>query len=326
MAPQKRSSSSTKAASPLAPKPSSPEPKSTTTTTTVTSASTSLPLSQVFPLLPLQAGAIVFSLVQAAQISSSPTTKVTTPNQVIQSLIQDPTNFLIVSVAGVGLVQVWFGTWLRLRKIAFENNGTGTGTGSKERKGFLNTFKELQRDAMKGRMPVRRNKDDTRSEVKRKPIDFSYLGPAALVTLAASVIVHVVAVLLGAPLIKNAQDTYLLSLLVSILAVTPMATVLDPPNEDQYTWIRLLSSFTWNNNLELALLFPALGTFAGCWLGAVPIPLDWDRPWQKWPTTCVLGALAGHAIGTGLGVVVRLWKAMVVVVGDEVSFDEKKSS
>ena len=24
----------------------------------------------------------------------------------------------------------------------------------------------------------------------------------------------------------------------------------------------------------------AIGTFIGAWLGAVPIPLDWDREWQ----------------------------------------------
>lgn len=24
----------------------------------------------------------------------------------------------------------------------------------------------------------------------------------------------------------------------------------------------------------------AIGTFIGAWLGAVPIPLDWDRDWQ----------------------------------------------
>lgn len=34
------------------------------------------------------------------------------------------------------------------------------------------------------------------------------------------------------------------------------------------------------NDVELALLVPAIGTLVGCWLGAVPIPLDWDRPWQ----------------------------------------------
>ena len=33
----------------------------------------------------------------------------------------------------------------------------------------------------------------------------------------------------------------------------------------------------------------AFGAVSGAWLGAIPIPLDWDRPWQIWPLTCVLG-------------------------------------
>ncbi len=34
----------------------------------------------------------------------------------------------------------------------------------------------------------------------------------------------------------------------------------------------------------------------GAWLGAVPIPLDWDREWQKWPVTIVTGAYMGWAM------------------------------
>lgn len=41
----------------------------------------------------------------------------------------------------------------------------------------------------------------------------------------------------------------------------------------------------------------SIGTIIGAWLGAVPIPLDWDREWQKWPVTVLLGAVGGWAIG-----------------------------
>ncbi|KNZ61774.1 hypothetical protein VP01_135g10 [Puccinia sorghi] len=47
----------------------------------------------------------------------------------------------------------------------------------------------------------------------------------------------------------------------------------------------------------IALLFPACGAALGAWLGAIPIPLDWDRPWQAWPITCLLAASTGNAIG-----------------------------
>ncbi|PKX97996.1 PIG-F family protein [Aspergillus novofumigatus IBT 16806] len=42
----------------------------------------------------------------------------------------------------------------------------------------------------------------------------------------------------------------------------------------------------------------ALGTALGAWFGAVPIPLDWDRPWQAFPITILTGAYIGFAVGS----------------------------
>ena len=44
-----------------------------------------------------------------------------------------------------------------------------------------------------------------------------------------------------------------------------------------------------------------VGTVLGAWLGAVPIPLDWDREWQKWPVTIVTGMYAGAVLGEMAG-------------------------
>jgi len=62
-------------------------------------------------------------------------------------------------------------------------------------------------------------------------------------------------------------------------------------------WRRIFSAFQPNEPLEVVLLFPACGAAFGAWLGAIPIPLDWDRPWQAWPITCLLATSAGNAIG-----------------------------
>lgn len=45
----------------------------------------------------------------------------------------------------------------------------------------------------------------------------------------------------------------------------------------------------------------AVCCFLGAWLGAVPIPLDWDREWQKWPVTVVTGAYVGCVVGKMVG-------------------------
>lgn len=44
-----------------------------------------------------------------------------------------------------------------------------------------------------------------------------------------------------------------------------------------------------------------LGACAGAWVGAVPIPLDWDREWQKWPVTVLVGCYGGAVVGKVVG-------------------------
>ena len=34
------------------------------------------------------------------------------------------------------------------------------------------------------------------------------------------------------------------------------------------------------NAYERAVVYPSVGSIVGAWLGAIPIALDWDRPWQ----------------------------------------------
>lgn len=53
-----------------------------------------------------------------------------------------------------------------------------------------------------------------------------------------------------------------------------------------------------------------MGTMIGAWSGAVPIPLDWDRAWQAWPVTVVVGAYLGWAGGREVGkCVAGRWRA-----------------
>jgi len=46
--------------------------------------------------------------------------------------------------------------------------------------------------------------------------------------------------------------------------------------------------------LDAALYLNSLLSLGGAWAGAAPIPLDWDTPWQVWPVSCCLAAMAGH--------------------------------
>ncbi|WVR08696.1 hypothetical protein IAU60_005754 [Kwoniella sp. DSM 27419] len=49
--------------------------------------------------------------------------------------------------------------------------------------------------------------------------------------------------------------------------------------------------------LERALVYPVIGTLIGATVGVLPIPLDWDRPWQSYPLTISFASILGFVIG-----------------------------
>jgi phosphatidylinositol glycan class F len=53
----------------------------------------------------------------------------------------------------------------------------------------------------------------------------------------------------------------------------------------------------------------AWGAALGAWMGAMPIPLDWGRAWQRWPITVVYGMCVGCVVGawTGFAWAVAKW-------------------
>lgn len=51
------------------------------------------------------------------------------------------------------------------------------------------------------------------------------------------------------------------------------------------------------DRVEQALVFPAVLAAAGAWVGALPLVLDWDSPWQQYPVPVAVGAVAGRALG-----------------------------
>ncbi len=97
------------------------------------------------------------------------------------------------------------------------------------------------------------------------------------------------------------QETAAFSVLLTSLAVLPSVLIYGPESG-------ALSRIFLDSDLDplASLLFQnALGAVVGAWTGAIPIPLDWDRPWQAWPITCCLGALMGHTVSS-------VWSLMII--------------
>ncbi|KAI4194493.1 MAG: hypothetical protein LQ350_007744 [Teloschistes chrysophthalmus] len=118
--------------------------------------------------------------------------------------------------------------------------------------------------------------------------------PALLSTLLtlvlATPLLMALIICFGASITTHLAHTSLLATHMALLAFLPLFYVY---GVDGKMWREILSaSLPWDG-----VWGGTVGTMVGAWCGAVPIPLDWDREWQKWPVTIITGAYIGWAVG-----------------------------
>ena len=126
-------------------------------------------------------------------------------------------------------------------------------------------------------------------------------------------LIHTFIIFYGAPLTTRASETLLSASHIALLSTFPLSASVTLSHENIARVLKLqyYSEFdilTWT-------YWGAVGTLVGAWLGAAPIPLDWDRDWQvipssnlltqKWPITVVVGAYLGHALGLVLSAILN---------------------
>lgn len=103
-------------------------------------------------------------------------------------------------------------------------------------------------------------------------------------------VVYILFVLFGAPFLNSTTSTVLCAVHFILIGVFPVSYTRGM-DRDTIVAVAGLSA-------PLDEPFGALvGAAFGAWLGAIPIPLDWDRDWQRWPVTIVIGMYAGSCIG-----------------------------
>ena len=127
---------------------------------------------------------------------------------------------------------------------------------------------------------------------------YKKLAGGAALLLASWAVAAYVCVCFGAPFFSAHAETGSFSALLTILVVLP-AVLVYGPDHDALQSVYLESGLAETDPLAHLLFQNAFGAVVGAWFGAFPIPLDWDRPWQAWPITCCLGALAGHFVSSG---------------------------
>ncbi|OCF78926.1 hypothetical protein I204_00870 [Kwoniella mangroviensis CBS 8886] len=164
------------------------------------------------------------------------------------------------------------------------------------------------------------NEEAINERTSRNKRMLNRIGECAASTLVASLVLYVLIISLGAPIDSHHLHTFLLSLHISILTVWPTVHALGVPSiydsgtYARFRMTRLFCEFRPETPLERALVYPVIGTLSGAWCGAIPIPLDWDRPWQNYPLTPTVGSILGFIVG---GFVSWLHSALIDTV-DEV--------
>lgn len=148
----------------------------------------------------------------------------------------------------------------------------------------------------------------------------SKLTPALLslilTFLLATPVLAVLLVLFGAPLTTHNAHTVLCAAHMAVLSSTALIYVY---GVDGATWREV-----WGIARPAdAVWGAALGSCLGAWLGAVPIPLDWDRPWQAFPITIVTGAYIGYALGSLLGRSSLLYGKRIEFEPEELGVEKK---
>ncbi|XP_051183485.1 uncharacterized protein [Lolium perenne] len=145
------------------------------------------------------------------------------------------------------------------------------------------------------------------SLLRRDPKRCSFLKAAArgLLGLPVGALLNAFgAVVLGAPVgIKFWTATIYWSLLMSLFTFVPAACVFGASKLDWQNVLSYSTYFTSSDVGNYMISAPCHGAVIGAWLGAWPMPLDWERPWQEWPICVTYGAIAGHLIGMVLSLV-----------------------
>lgn len=114
--------------------------------------------------------------------------------------------------------------------------------------------------------------------------------------LASSLFIYFIAFTFGAYLIENIQETLLFSAIMSSICFMPSFILVKHQSPIQLI-DRLLFKQKFESHLEKMLVNLAYGAIIGSWLGALVIPLDWDRWWQEWPISSLIGAALGSFFG-----------------------------
>ncbi|XP_041353060.1 phosphatidylinositol-glycan biosynthesis class F protein-like [Gigantopelta aegis] len=131
-----------------------------------------------------------------------------------------------------------------------------------------------------------------------------------LLLIGSTLFFHALAILYGAPLTESVAETFHFSLMLSATSILPPCVFL---GLNLNSWVRVYAHNSAELGPELVVYSTTICSIIGAWLGAFPIPLDWDRPWQIWPVSCLLGTLFAYDFGMILSAILLYYRYHVTL-------------
>uniref|UniRef100_D3TKM0 Ethanolamine-P-transferase GPI11/PIG-F n=1 Tax=Glossina morsitans morsitans TaxID=37546 RepID=D3TKM0_GLOMM len=146
------------------------------------------------------------------------------------------------------------------------------------------------------------HQDNTLLTQKQKQKKAAYFTPRELagglmLQFLCTLLFGFVCIILGAPVLQNYEETFILAMLLTLFSVSPIVFLLGAEGALQVCFCEKPDYLTKNEETAVELFkYNALGGMLGAWAGSVVAPLDWDREWQVYPVPNVVGALLGSAL------------------------------
>lgn len=81
-------------------------------------------------------------------------------------------------------------------------------------------------------------------------------------------------------------------------------------------WIKVFLQHSPTTTSEIYAYAQAVCALSGAWIGAIVLPLDWDRDWQAWPISCVIATYVGHSVGV---LAAFVWSSVKLIFGKKKS-------
>lgn len=132
------------------------------------------------------------------------------------------------------------------------------------------------------------------NQIKPKANPILWVFQFIVSTVLAVGVSYLFSILFGAPLTTKQEQTFVFSVLVTALIITPTAIQLG----SNILPLLLTDCFEteFDSTVEVFEKNNFRATVLGGFIGAAVIPFDWETEWQRWPIPCSVGLIAGHLL------------------------------